>query len=277
MVKFLTNLFKGRKISTTFDSYNHESSSITSPDAFSGLRYEISKTILPFLQVTSIGSSSKREKSHQYFATLSTGSSVFQFSSDSNRNYQLKSSFATGPFVHKIHSIVSSKKEMFGQMESMYNSPFYNIGLKLISPTFEASNMIYILNCWRSLGRLCLGAEVVGTKNHLGLSLSTRLESEDSVYCFSLQRFNLITLSFYKKLLGALEVGGEVRRSKGFFSTAAGLRIKNLKSEVKCTVDQRMNMSMSWNERLTESLSVSFGCEYDFEEFEYGVGISYES
>lgn len=277
MVEFLKNLFKSRRISTTFDSYNHEVSSITSPDIFCGLKYEISKAVLPFLQVASIGCSGKRERSRQYFATLSTGNSVFQFSSDSNRSYQLKSSFVTGPFVHRIHSIISSKKEIFNQAESMYSSPFCSIGLKLMSPTFEASNLVYIVNCWRSIGRLCLGAEVVGMKNQLGISLSTRLENDDSVYCFNLQRFNLITLSFYKKLLGALEIGAEVKKSKEFFSTAAGLRIRNLRSELKCAVDQRLNMSMSWNERLTENLSVSFGCECDFEEFDYGVGINYES
>lgn len=276
MVGLFRGFLRSRKISTTFDTYNHEAASITSPGGLSGLRYEISKTVLPFLQVSTVGPSSRQEKS-QYFATLSTNNSVFQFSSDSSRNYQFKSSFVTGPFVHKIHSIVSSRKEVFSQMESMYNSPFYSIGLKLVSPAFEASNLIYIVSCWRSLGRLCLGAEAVGMKNQLGVSFSTRLENEDSVYCLNVQRFNLITLNFYKRLLGIFEVGAEVKKSRDFFSTAAGLRVKSLKSEVKCTIDQKLRMTMGWNERLTESLSVSFGWEYGLEGFDYGVGINYES
>jgi len=277
MLHSLKKFFKSKMVATNYDTYNNEVAGLTAPNLHSGIRYEISRAIFPFLQLSSVGSYDKKQKSHQYFATVSSNRSIFQFSTDNSRNYQFKSSFVIGPLVNKVHSIISSKKEVFNQIESIYNSKFYNIGLKLISPAYEASNLIYVINYWRSLGHLCFGAEAVGFKNELGISFSTRYENEDSVYCFNLQRFNLITVSFYKKIMKKLEIGAEVKKSQEYFSTAAGVRLRNFKNDIKCTIDQRLNMNTSWNEKLSENISIDFTCGYDFEDFDYGIGISYES
>lgn len=265
--------FKNTPVTATYDTYNHETLGVITPNLFSGIRAEISKTVLPFCQISNIRTGS----TNQTFLTLSSRSSVFQFSFDSSRNYQLKSSFLAGPFVGKFHSIISHKKEVFNQVEAMLNSKFYNIALKLISPTFDASNLIYIVTYFVSLKFLSCGFEVVGLNNELGVSLSSRIEGRDGVYCASIQRFSTLTLSFYHRVLEFLELGGEVKRTRSSLSYAAGIRVKNYRSDVRCSVDSGSNVYFGWSESLTENLRVEFSSSYDWEEFEYGVGLSYDS
>lgn len=275
----LRNLFKfkTRALSTTYDSHNHEVAAITAHSPSTGIRCELSKTVFPFLQITAIRSHDGQEKPTQFFTTLSLSNSVFQFCFDSGRSYQLKSSLLAGPIVSKIHSIVSAKNEVYGQFESMYHSAFYNIGFKLISPTFQASNLIYIVNYWRALGRLCFGFEVVGMDNELGLSFSSRMEGDGTVCCVSLQRLNLLTLSLYKRIFRGLELGVEARKSPEYSAGAAGLRMRTLRTDIRCSVDQRRSVGFSWDEKLSESLTVSFSSTYGQEGLDYGVGIFYGS
>ncbi|ELA41370.1 uncharacterized protein VICG_01611 [Vittaforma corneae ATCC 50505] len=265
--------FRTAPIKTTYDTYNREALQIITPNMFSGLRAEISKTVLPFCQISNIRTNS----TNQTFLTLSSRNSVFQFSFDSNRNYQLKSSLLTGPLVSKFHSIISHKKEIFNQFEAVLNSRFYNVALKLISPTFDASNLVYIVTYFVSLGFLDCGFEVVGLSNELGISFSSRIEGKDSVYCANIQRFNTLALSFYHKVLEFLELGGEIKRSPSSLSYAAGMRIRNYRSDVRCSIDSSRNVYFDWSESLSENLRIEFSSSYDWEDFEYGIGLSYES
>ena len=220
-----------KPITATYDSYNQEVIQVISPNFFKGLKVELSKTVLPFLQVSSVRSQS----TNQTFITMSSKNSVFQFSVDNNRNFQLKSSHLFGPVVSKFHSIISKEKEVFSQAEAILTSKFYNIAFKLVSPAFEASNLIYILNYFATVRCLSFGVEAVGLKNEIGLSFSTRFENGPSVYSANLQRFNQLTLSFYRKIYEIFEIGTELKKTKDSLSYNGGIRVKNQKSEVKCS------------------------------------------
>lgn len=273
-MKFLRKIWKTQRkpVKASYDTYNHEVMQIVTPNLFTGIRSEISKTVLPFLQVSNI----KTNTSNQAFLTMSSSNSVFQFSFDNSRNYQFKSSLLYGPILTKVHSIVSHKKEVFNQVETILNSRFYNVCFKLISPTFEASNLIYIINYFTSLSFISCGIEVVGMNNELGLGFLTRIESKNNVCCLNLQRFNTLTASFFKRLFGFLEIGAEIKRSSDNLSYSAGARIKNMKSEVKVCLDSGMNVYFDWNESLTENLRAEFSCCYEWDEFEYGIGITFD-
>lgn len=264
---------KTHPIKTTYDSYNQEVLQVITPNFFKGIRVELSKTILPFLQVSNVKSTS----TNQTFLSMNSRNSVFQFSVDNHRNYQFKSTHLTGPIVAKFHSIISREKEVFNQAEAMFNSKFYNVVFKLISPAFEASNLIYIVNYFATVKCLSFGAEAVGLKNEVGLSFSTRLDNGNSVYGANLQRFNQLTMSYYRKFKQIFEIGAEIKKSKENLSYAGGIRVKNQKSEVKCSLDSDMIFNFYWNEALTENLKVEFTSSYDWDELDYGVSLIYES
>lgn len=264
--------FKRKPIKTTYDTYNYETQQIVTPNFFTGLRAEISKSISSFCQLSTI----KTQESTQNFITLSTKETIFQFSFDSNRNYQVKSSLLTGPVVSKFHAIVSRKKDIYSQFETVLNSRFYNVCFKLISPTFEAANLIYIVNCFTTMGFITWGFEAVGLNKEIGLSFSTRMENENSVVCANLQRFNTLTVSFYHRLMDMLEIGGEVVRSKERVSYSGGVRIKNHRSEIKGSMSSNGNLYFDWSENLSENLKVEFSMNYDWDELIYGIGMSFE-
>lgn len=266
--------FKTKPLALTYESMGHESSAITANSAMKGIRYEISKTLSPFLQLTTVNFKDNSSKSSQYFSTLSFKNSVFQFCFDTNRSYQFKSSIITGPFINKFHSIVSSEKEVYSQFESIYNSLFYNIGIRLIRPTFHASNLVYIVNCCKALGKCCFGFEIVGMNNQIGIGLSARAEKGSSVCFANLQRFNLLTLSYYRRIYKNIELAFEVKKSSEFFSSAAGLRLKNYKSEIKANLDNKLRFGFTWDEKLTENLKIDFNLECDGDDFNYGVGMT---
>lgn len=259
-------------IKTTYDNYNYEIQQIITPNFFTGLRAEISKSISSFCQFSTI----KTQESTQNFLTLSTKETIFQFSFDSNKNYQVKSSVLTGPFISKFHTIISRKKDIYSQFETILNSKFYNLCFKLISPTFEATNLIYIVNCFTKIGFITWGFEVIGLNKEVGLSLSTRIENENNVICANLQKFNTLTVSFYQRMMNLFEIGGEVVKSRERLSYSGGIRIKNHKSEVKGSVSSNGNLYFDWCENLTENLKVEFSMNYDWDEMIYGIGLNFE-
>jgi len=263
---------KPKPLNSTYDTYNREALQIITPSLLTGIRMEISKTILPYLQISSI----KTDSAAQTFLTLSSRNSVFQFSFDSNRNYQFKSSLLAGPLVTKLHSIVSQKKDVFNHLEAALASKFHNLTFKLISPTFAAANLVYIVSYFVSLRLLSCGFEVIGQNNELGISFSTRVEDGKGVYCASIQKFNTLVLSFYRRIMGCLELGGEVSKTRSRTSYAAGMRVKNHRSDVRCSVDSSCNVYFDWNESLSENLRIEFSSSYDWKDFEYGIGLVFE-
>ncbi|KAM0681045.1 hypothetical protein GINT2_000828 [Glugoides intestinalis] len=264
---------KRNPIKTTYDSYNNEAITIITPNLFTGIRTEISKSILPFCQLSTI----KTSNAMQTFLTLNSKNTVFQFSFDNARNYQFKSSFLSGPIITKLHSIVSHKKETFNQLEAILNSKFYNLCFKLISPTFDASNLIYILSYCATLKFVTFGTEIVSANKELGMSFSTRIDAENSIYCANLERFNTLTLSFYQKLRNLIEIGAEFKKSRDNISYSIGSRVKNQRSEVKTSIDSNYNIYFGWIESLTENLRIEFSSLSNWDEFDYGIGITFES
>lgn len=277
--------FRTRPLSTTFDTHNHEVSAITAHTGSSGLRCEISKAVASFLQITAIRTAT--QPATQLFTTFSFPSTkllgrvplpgtVFQLCFDTGRSYQLRAAAGRGSLVARLHSIVSSQKAVYTQLEALYTSAFWSACARLVSPTFSAADLVYVFSYWRALGTACIGAEAVGVNNEVGISIASRVEAGDSVYCLSLQRFNTLTASFYRRLCSGLEIGGEISKSVSHVSAAAGLRLRTFRTELKCSIDQRMRMGFEWDEKLTENLSVNFNGTYDDDGFGYGLGMLYE-
>ncbi|KAI5169803.1 mitochondrial import receptor subunit TOM40 [Pancytospora epiphaga] len=267
--------YKKVPLLTSYDTRNSVIADLTTTQKYNGIKCEITRTLTPFLQLTTIKTGASLVP--QVFTTFSFPSSVFQFCFDTDRNYQFRSSMSHGPITTKLHSIVSARKEVYSQLESMYNSVFFNIGFKIISPTLYTSNLIYVFNYWRSLGRVCLGFEVVGVNGDIGLSASSRIEGDNSVFCLSLQRFNMVTASIYRRCFKKLDVGLEITRDSSNFHTAAGARLRNYKSDLKLTIDQSLRLGFEWDEKLTENITVNFNSTYDEDGFIYGIGVVYDS
>lgn len=260
-------------IRTNYDSSSYDSSELVSHQKSSGLRVEITRNIWPFLQLTV----SRADDMMQYFATLARSDSVFQLCFDSKADLQLKASGLIGPVVTKWHTIINRNKEVYSQIESIYNSRFFNMCFKVISPSFHASNLIYVLNYWRSFGCLYFGVEAVGMDNEIGVSFVSRVENKNGSCTFSLRRFNLAILSFYRRINKVLEAGVEVRRSAAHSSAALGIRARNYRSDVRLTVDHRRNVGFSWEERLSEHLTMNFNTSVDIDGLEYGIGFTFQS
>lgn len=268
-------LFKRRPVKTTYDSYNYEIQQVVTPNLFTGLRAEISKSLSSFCQFSTIRS----EDSYQNYVTLSTRETIFQFSFDNARNYQMKSSILFGPIVSKFHTIISRKKDVYSQFETVLNSKFYNVCFKLISPTFEATNLIYIVNCFLSMGFMSGGIEAVSLNKEVALSFSARVENDNSVICANLNKFDTLTVSFYQRLMDILEIGCEVTKKTNNdnpLSCSGGIRIKNHRSEVKSSISSNGNLYFDWNENLAENLKIEFSMNYDWYELVYGVGIVFD-
>lgn len=281
-------LFQGlgtRPLSTTFDTHSHEASAITTHSGAHGLRCELSKVLAPFLQITAIRTAA--QPATQLFTTLSLPATrlfgsvplpgtVFQLCFDTGRSYQLRAAAGRGPLVARVHSIVSAQKAVYTQLEALYTGTLWSIGARLVSPTFAAADLVYVFSCWRALGAVCLGAEVVGVNNEVGISVASRVEAGESVCCLSLQRLNTLTASFYRRLRRGVEVGAEVSRSAAHVSAAGGLRLRTFRTELKCNIDQRMRVGFEWDEKLTESLSVNFNGTYDTDGLGYGLSMLYD-
>ncbi|KAL6121279.1 hypothetical protein NUSPORA_01833 [Nucleospora cyclopteri] len=152
------------------------------------------------------------------------------------------------------------------------------MSLKLIKPAYEASNLVYIFNYWKTLGKIAVGCEIVGLENFIGLGFSGRFANEKTVTCFNLQRFNLITFSFYRKITPVLDAGIEIKKNleQKAISLSSGARIKNKNSEIKCTLDDKFNLGFSWEENISNCLTIGLSGEYNYDAFSYGISMIYE-
>lgn len=273
MFTFLKNN-KNSSIKTSFDTYNFELNSMGIINC-KGLNYYFSKVLTPFLQISTSGSYNKSKQKPNHTFSISNPSSYFQFSFD-NSNLELRSSFVKGLFITKIHSIIPRNFQAFNQVETLYNSRLFNVAFKLVLPVLT-SDLIYVLNFSRLFGDFNIGTEIVGRKNELGISLNGRYEKKNNIVSMSLQRFNKMTLGFYRRLFNGIELGAELEKGQNLLNYKILTRVKNYKTDIRYFVSNNLRMGFNWNERLTENFGFEFGCCYDFDEFEYGLGINYES
>lgn len=262
-------------ISTNFDTHNHEVSEIVSPVLLRGIKCEINKIISPWLQVSAIKTSKSESNALQIFTTAMLPHSFLQLSFDTDRNYQAKYAVGKGAFLSKIHSIVSSDGSVYTRLESMYSSALHTACVKLVKPIFEASNLVYILSFWRAFGSIHYGFEAVTMNRQVGITVATRVEGDNGVFSASLQRFNTLTLSIYRRFTESLSAGVEGSISKEQSKLAVGLKVSTCRSDVKLTVNNDMNLGFAWEERLSEMLTVSFNGIYGGGSYDYGISMLY--
>lgn len=268
---------KKDKLMMNYDSFNQEASSILSPALFHGLKCEITKMVTPWLQISGIKKIGHDRNASQLFTTLSLPfGGLWQLSFDTNRSYQAKCTFGNKSWLGKIHSIVSPTDGIYTHLEGIYRSTLSTAAVKVIKPVFDLSNLIYIVNYWRAVGRVGCGVEAVSVNGRIGLGIAARVENKNGVVSASLQRFNTLIISAYRRLTRSVSIGIEGKRSNEEHGLAAGVRFSNCKSDVKLTVNNELQLGLIWEEMLSTSLSVSFTGIYDQDIFRYGISMTYD-
>lgn len=267
---------KKQKKHISYDTYNNESTSLVSHTRLSGISLELSSVILPFFQVMASTTipSTKTPPFYHYFMTFSFPKFLFQVSADQCHNLQYRHSFAIGPFINKWHTIIGAGNNFYTRIDSAICSALCNIGLKLISPSVGITDFIYIVNCARTFGNLGLGVEVVGVKKRLGINFISRLEACSSVFSFGMQQFSQCVFSVYRKINEMVEFGLEIEKKESL-SFSTGVRLSNYKSDVKLTLNNKRELGVAWEERLSPRLSFNFTGTFDNEGFEHGISFIY--
>ncbi|ORD97615.1 hypothetical protein HERIO_525 [Hepatospora eriocheir] len=282
---FIKNISKGSYNNyLNYDLYNNEFISISSPNLNLGNKLEITKTLTKNIQLTSIMTKFNK----QYFLTLFKdfhglsfiNSTVFQASHELNGVSQLKCSVQMFKNLLnvKYDTIVNKNKEVFSQLENFITTQNNAFCLKLIKHSFESSNLIYIFNYWKNFGFACAGAEVVGFNNNLSFNFCGRVSDDYNVIGVSVEKFNIFTTSFYRKLYKNIEMGVEytenrdTKRKTGIIAC----RMKNMRSEFKFTVNNLLEYCFSWDEYLTSNLVVGLSGTYCNNTLNYGFHFTYD-
>ena len=270
---FLNNFYSS-VLNRTYDTFDNDFKLTTTPSLSNGYKLEITKNIGKYLQ----GSSCISKLSKQYFLTYLQPTTLIQLGIEPQGAYQLKVMKKIKNLTTTYHSVISESKEIFTQFESIYTSQFYNMAFKLVKPVFEASNLIYIVNYWKSFGKLELGFEIVGLEKHLGIALSGRIESSKGILCANLQRFNLLKISFYRRITDYIDCGIEIQRNlkRETGALLGGIRYKSNKTEIKGCINNLYNMGLSWEEKISSKVKITASAEYNFIDFEYGLSLIYE-
>lgn len=281
---FGQNPFK--MLNITYDTSDSEFKSVSTINIFNGYKMEINKKINRFTEV----SCNLQKYSKQYFVTFFNDSNLFQFSTDANKSYQIKIRNKFKNLVTTYHSVISERMEVFTQLDTIMYFMNHNMAIKLIKPVFEASNLIYIFNMYSTIfdnsnffiKSINCGMEIVGLDKHVGIGLSGRVNTEDTVTSVNVQRFNLIKGSFYKKVCsfineGFVDAGIEIQTNlkQKRHSVQGGIRYKSITSEIKACVNDLWNAGVSWEEKISDKVKVCASAEYNFVDFEYGMSVIY--
>lgn len=266
-----------RETACTFDAYNAEARALTTVQGHSGVRTEVSKTVFPFLQISRIAVLDRSTSVSQIFGTVSLQNSLVQLSMDHENSLQLRATHLNRNILAKLHTIVSSRKDVFSQVELEMRNKINSFGLKLIAPAVKGANMIYVANVLQQFGSLGFGAEVIAADSSLGVSLCGRHEHRRGVFSIGLQQFTALHISYYHRLNSLFDFGTEIRVSQSHPSSAAvGCRLATPTTELKATINSDMSLGFSLDERLTEGLSLNINTEITGTGCFYGFGFSLE-
>ncbi|OQS55190.1 hypothetical protein EHP00_1445 [Ecytonucleospora hepatopenaei] len=298
------NIFSKRSIFTLpYDAHDYEFKNVTSINLLNGFKMEINKKINSFTEITC----NLQKYTKQYFISFFNDKNLLQLGIEPSGSYQIKLKNNFKNIVTTYHSVISERKEIFTQFDTMMYFTNYNMALKLIKPVFEASNLIYIFNMHSQIDfreesnglvnkskagnsfikSVNCGLELVGLEKHLGIGLSGRIEGENTVTCVNLQRFNLLKISFYRKLFefnkglftsgSCIDAGIETQTNikNKTNSILGGIRYKSLSTEMKMCLNNLWNMGASWEEKISDKVKVCASAEYNFVDFDYGMSIIY--
>lgn len=266
---------KTKPINVTYDTYNKESTDITNHSRSQGLNMHLSSIILPFLKVSV---SRNQDTNHnQLFTTFSFQNILCQFGFGTDRTMQYRHTAVVGSLLNKWHTVIEKKKYIYTQIESVYHSQLYNLGFKLISPALGLADFVYVINCTRALRNLEMGLEVVSSGGRLGMGVVSRVAHRDSVYGVGIRHFSEIACSFYRRINSLIEVGAELINGKERpWSASAGIRLSNRQSVVKLNVNERLEIGLNWEERLSSKILVNFIGTIEKTGFEYSLGFIYD-
>lgn len=274
--KKLSKKIFSNEISSSFDTYNTESSNITNPIIYSGVKTEISKTINQYLQFTHVSLSDTSSSSSQIYATLNLNNILLQLSGDQDKNIQARGTFMYKNVLTKFNTVLSRSKDIFSQIEIDIKNRMNNLCLKMIQPAIKGSSIIYIGNFMQQFGKLSLGCELIGVDNYFGMSFVGRCDTISSTTSVSLQQFNTLSVDYYKKINEMSQIGFKFNKSKYISSYGLGVRIHSRKGEVIGSIDNNRVVSLIYNDRLSEGLSLSINCQMSKEKISYGYGFTYE-
>lgn len=274
--KKLSKKIFSTEISSSFDTYNIESSNITNPITYSGVKTEISKTINPYCQISHVSLSDNLSISNQIYATLNLNNILLQLSGDQDKNIQIRGTFMYKNMFTKFNTVLSRSKDIFSQVEIDIRNRWNNLCMKMIQPAIKGSSLIYIGNYMQQFGRMSLGCEVIGVDNYLGMSLVGRCDTISSTTSVSLQQFNTLSVDYFKKINDMSQIGVRINKSKDLLSYGVGVRVHSRRGEVIGSIDNNRVVSLIYNDRLSEGLSFSVSCQMSKDRFNYGYGFTYE-
>lgn len=271
----LKNLFS-KKIETSFDKYNLETSMILETDNYSGLKAEVSKTLLDNTQLSFISSYNADKFVRNAFCTFCTTNSLFQFSLDQNKNMQFQGTHLYKKLVTKFNTVYSEDKNIFSQINIELNNKLNNLCLKMIKPAIKGASFIYIFNYMQQLGNASIGTEIISSESYCSLSFAGRYKKGNSIGSIGLQHLNTFSFDFYRKLNEIFEIGmtSTISRDKTY-SYGLGCKITTDKAEAKINFDNNKKIRFSLIDNLSENFSVNMNCEIGKGELIYGYGLNY--
>lgn len=272
----LQNLFKNKKIETSFDKYNLETSSIMEMDTFNGIKTEISKTISNNMQLSAISVFNSEKFIRNVFCTFCSTNSLFQFSFDQNMNLQLQGTHLYKRIATKFNTVYSEDKNIFSQINLEINNKLNNLCFKMIKPAIKGASFIYIFNYMQQLGNATIGTEIISSDAYCSVSFAGRYKKGNTVGSIGLQHLNTLSLDFYRKISDMFEVGlsSAISRDRTY-SYGIGCKVNTSRSEMKVNLDNNKTVRFSLVDRISEGLTVSMNLEVNKRDFTYGYGLNY--
>lgn len=268
---------KKKEIGTSFDNHNAEARRLTQIDVYNGVRTEISKMVSACVQVSRICVMKNETYASQVFGTMRMGNGLLQIGVDDEKSVEVRATHMGGRVVSRIHSIMSSQREMFSQAEVEIRNRLNNVVLKAIRPAVKGTRMIYVVNVFRQLGCVGIGSEIIGTDGSVGISVCGRHEHTNGILSVCVQQFTALSISYYHRISRLFDVGSEVEVSRSYgFHGRVGCRLQTYRTEVKASVSNRMSLLFSLDERLSETLMLNVNAEIDRSKCCYGFGFSFE-
>ena len=274
--KIKSYLFKSA-INTSFDTFNLENVSITSLNTSTGGESEISKTVSPHFQISHVSSMGADFDIKQTYATFCFNNLLLQTSIDQDKIFRIRGTHMFKNLLTKFHTVIGRSKDIFTQIEVDIKNKYNNMCIKMIQPAIKGASCIYVGNYMQQLGVISLGGEIIKADEYIGLSFVGRYEGIGSISTISLQQFNTLSIDYYKTLSSICDVGIKIStdREKSV-NYGLGVKLHSKKGEIIGCVDNNHILSIIYNDKLSEGLTLNLSCRFGKKVFDYGYGFIYE-
>ncbi|WUR03563.1 mitochondrial translocase (TOMM40L) [Vairimorpha necatrix] len=281
--KKLKDTLFNTQLTSSFDTYNNESNTVFNLSNFTGIKTEISKTVSPNFQISHISNIGPDFESRQTYGTFCFNNLLLQTSIDQDKIFRIRGTHMFNNFYTKFHTVIGRSKDIFTQIEIDLRNRYNNLCIKMIQPAIKGASCVYVGNYMQQLGIFSIGGECIKADEYLGLSFVGRYEGIGHVSTISLQHFNTLSIDYYKtvtsknKKSALFEYGMHfsTNREKQM-SYGVGVRVHSKRGEIIGSLDNKKVLSLVYNDKLSEGLSLNLNCRVGKNVFDYGYGFTYE-